>query len=533
MVRSPDAANGATLATVAEEAQRELRARPRLSIRRRLTVGFLLWFALSLGITIVSIVLIGRAQAKLRIVETVDRYVFEIQQARRFEKNFFLYHTNLDDALAQASAAQDILARDSASIASVIGEASVEAMRVRVQRYAQLLSRLPQGAAAGAAARSDAIEAELRLHGAEMVRMAEELAAKERASVEAMLLMAKHIAVGFMAGFLLLIVLLALFISRQMLAPLSRIIRATRRIADGDPTPITPRRKYYDEFSELAIAINHMLHELVRRQQLLVQAHKLKAIGTLTAGVAHELNNPVNNIMLTAAALEEDHDSLTEDQQLEMVRDLVSESERARDIVRNLLDFARESEVELTPLDVEQLIGDTLQLASNQVKLAKVKVQGEVEANVPAIYGDRHQLTQVFLNLVLNALDAMTGAGGGTLTISVEQSPDRNFVNVAFADTGAGIPKQNLDSIFDPFFSTKPHGRGTGLGLSVSQGIIQQHGGHISVASEMGEGTTFTVALPIAQVPAEMRDPVGSAGAPSPSGRPRQAPGPAALAGSG
>lgn len=506
MVHPPDEAGGATLATVAEEAQRALKARPSRSIRRRLTVGFLLWFALSLGITVVSIVLIGRVQAKLRIVEAVDRYTFEIQQARRFEKNFFLYHTNLGDALAQAQAALGILARDSASIVSVIGEASAEAMRVRVQRYQQLLARLaePRPRAAGP---GDPVEAELRRHGAEMVQMAEDLAARERASVAAMLMMSQRIAVGFLLGLLLLLTFLAAFIARQMLAPLNRIVRATRRIAEGDLTPITPRRKYFDEFSELAMAINYMLHELVRRQQLLVQTHKLKAIGTLTAGVAHELNNPINNIMLTAAALQEDHDALTGAERLDMVKDLVSESERARDIVRNLLDFARESEFELTPLDVEQLIGDTLQLAGNQVKLARVRVRGEVEENVPAIYGDRHQLTQVFLNLVLNALDAM--AGGGALTISVEQSPDRNFVRIAFADTGVGIPKQSLGSIFDPFFSSKPHGQGTGLGLSVSLGIIQQHGGHIGVESEVGQGTTVTVSLPIAKVPARM-DTVGA-----------------------
>jgi len=245
-----------------------------------------------------------------------------------------------------------------------------------------------------------------------------------------------------------------------------------------------------------------MTHELVRRQELLVHSHKLKAIGTLTAGVAHELNNPINNLMLTAAALEEDYPDLSDDERLEMVTDLVKESERARDIVRNLLDFARQSEVELAPLDVEEIIGDTLQLATNQVKLAKVKVRGEVEENLPPVHGDRHQLTQVFLNLVLNALDAMPG--GGTLTISVEKSEDRNFVEIGFADTGVGIPQESLAHVFDPFFSTKKHAKGTGLGLSVSLGIIKQHGGSIRVASEVGKGTTFTVSLPIARVPADM-----------------------------
>jgi signal transduction histidine kinase len=285
-----------------------------------------------------------------------------------------------------------------------------------------------------------------------------------------------------------------------MLAPLNRIMLAARRIAEGDLTPITPRRKYHDEFSELATAINYMLQELVRRQQIMVQAHKLQAVGTLTAGVAHELNNPINNLMLTAAALEEDYQELSDDERREMLADLMNESERARDIVRNLLDFARASDVELAPIDVEQLIGDTLQLASNQVKLAKVRVRGEVERNVPPVYGDRRQLTQVLLNLVLNALDAMPG--GGTLTITVEPSADHGFVNVMLADTGIGIPAQNLESIFEPFFSTKKQAKGTGLGLSVSLGIIKQHGGDMRVESEVGRGTTFTVSLPVAKVPA-------------------------------
>lgn len=494
-----DGVDPATLSAVAEKAQRALRERPSLSIRTRLTVGLLLWFILSVGITVVSIVLITRIQAKLHTVGVVDRYTFEIQQARRYEKNFFLYRTNLGDALDQVHAAQGILEREINSMASIIGDTAVTAMRSRVDQYEELLGSL-QSVDPDDQARLADIEAELREHGAEMVVEAEDLATRERRSVEAMLTASQHMAMAFLAVLLLLILLLAAFIARQMLAPLNRIMLATRRIAEGDLTPITPRRRYHDEFSELATAINYMLHELVRRQQLLLQTHKLKAIGTLTAGVAHELNNPINNLMLTAAALEEDFADLSDEERFELVEDLVHESERARDIVRNLLDFARESEVELTPLDMEQLIGDTLQLAANQVKLAKVKVRGEVEENVPPVHGDRHQLTQVFLNLVLNALDAMPD--GGVLEITVEKSEDRNYVNIAFADTGMGIPQQYIDNIFDPFFSTKKQARGTGLGLSVSLGIIKQHGGDIRVESQVGEGTTFTVSLPVARVPA-------------------------------
>jgi signal transduction histidine kinase len=248
--------------------------------------------------------------------------------------------------------------------------------------------------------------------------------------------------------------------------------------------------------------MNTMMFQLAHRQDLLVRAHKLKAVGTLTAGIAHELNNPINNLMLTAATLEEDYPDLKEEDRLDMVRDLVSESERAQRIVRNLLDFARESTTQLEPLSPFHLVEETLRLASNQIKLAKVKVQGEIDPNLPPVHGDFQQLTQVFLNLVLNALDAMPE--GGTLTIAIRTSRGRDQIEIDFLDTGTGMSEQVLASVFDPFFTTKSGAKGTGLGLSVSQGIIRQHGGDILVESALGVGTTFTVQLPVAMVPADI-----------------------------
>jgi signal transduction histidine kinase len=492
----------ATLAAVAEEAQRALRERPRLSIRTQLTAGLVVWLVLSLASAILTVMLIGRIETKLEILGAVDRFTFEIQQARRFEKNYFLYGTNLEDALDQVRAAEVILDRESASMAAVIGARSVEALQARIRRYDALLTELGSLLPLTGAAAMSRIEADLRIEGGEMVRVAEDLAIRERRTVTQLLQMSQRIVLGFLLVLMAVVILVAAFIARQMLAPLHRIMLATRRIAEGDLTPIRPRRRFHDEFSELAMAVNYMMHELIRRQQLLVHTHKLKAVGTLTAGVAHELNNPVNNIMLTAADLQERYAELSDGERLEMVADLVGESDRARDIVRNLLDFARESEVELTPLQVEGLITETLQLASNQVKLAGVKVQGDLEEALPPVYGDRHQLTQVFLNLVLNALDAMST--GGVLTITAEKAEDGNFVDIGFADTGVGIPEKYLDSIFDPFFSSKKNAKGTGLGLSVSLGIVKQHGGDIRVESAVGAGTTFTVSLPTARVPARM-----------------------------
>ena len=492
------------------EAQEALTGRPSVSIRRRLSVGFLLWFLSSLGLAIVSIVIISRIRTKVVFMEAASNYTFEIQQARRFEKNFFLYRTNLTDALEHVHNARAILERESHNIAAVVGPSGFDTMAGHLRRYEELISQLAEIDLSNGTNRDSSqlndIEEELREHGAQMVTVAENLVSEERKTVNSMLVMSQRIPVAFLGILILLIIYLASFISRQVLATLNRMVGYSRRIAQGDFTPITPRRKYHDEFSELAVAMNHMMHQLAYRQELLMKAHKLKAVGTLTAGVAHELNNPINNIILTASMLQEDFKELSEDECLELVNDLVGQSERAQKIVRNLLDFARESDIDLESHSVRDIVEETLGLASNQIKLSKVKVEGEMDENVPAIYGDRQQLAEVFLNLVLNALDAMHD--GGVLRIKIVNTKDRESVAVKFEDTGIGIPKQHLRDIFDPFFTSKKAAKGTGLGLSVSLGIVQRHGGDIRVESEVGKGTVFTVLLPVAKVPADIANPV-------------------------
>jgi len=496
----------ASVAERIQEAQQAIKARPSISIQRRLGIGFLVWFLFSLGLAVVSITIVSRIRTKVVFMEAAVNYTFEIQQARRFEKNYFLYRTNLTDALEHVQNARAILEAQQHSITAVVGQSGFDTMSRHLNRYRELLSRLskisPTRDADLDTSRLRAIEAELREHGAEMVAVAEDLVAQERRSVNSMFLISQRIPIGFLAILILLFIYFARFISTQVIAPLNRMVGYSRRIAQGDFTPITPQRKYYDEFSELSVTTNQMMDQLAYRQELLVRAHKLKAVGTLTAGVAHELNNPINNIILTASMLREDFSELSREECLELVGDLVGESERAQKIVRNLLDFARESEAELESHSVEGIVEETLRLASNQIKLAKVKVCVETAENIPAIHGDRRQLQQVFLNLILNALDAMPD--GGFLTLKVMNSEDREFVAVTFEDTGIGIPKQHLRDIFDPFFTSKKAAKGTGLGLSVSLGIVQGHGGDIRVQSEAGKGTIFTVLLPVAKVPAEI-----------------------------
>jgi len=488
------------------ETQKALLERPSFSIRARLSLGFLLFFILSFGVTVAALVIISEIENKLKFMEAVSTYTFEIQQARRFEKNFFLYRTNLDDALTNAHQAEKILLANRDKIKAVVGEKNFATMLAHVKRYQELLAGLPtyQKTRMNPGQISiEAIEAELRTHGAEMVSVAQKLVDNERQSVDRMLSISKRVPLIFLIFLLFLIVYMVNFLARQMLGPLTRLMAATQRIAGGDFTPIRPARRYRDEFTNLTLALNRMIHELQHRQEILIQSHKLQAVGTLTAGVAHELNNPINNIMLTANMLLEDYKNLDDNERLEMINDLVNQAERSKNIVTNLLDFARESELKSELLSIEKLVNETIQLISNQLKLSKVKLAVEIPPHLPSVYGDAQQLTQVLLNIILNAIDAMPQ--GGNLRITAQLAKERDFIEIQVTDTGVGIPEHFLPHIFDPFFSRKPSGKkGTGLGLSVSLGIIRKHGGDIRVKSNVGTGTTFTIVLPTAQIPADI-----------------------------
>ena len=489
---------------IAEEAQRALKERPSVSIRIRLMLGFLAWFVLSLGIAVFSMVNVSSIRGKLHFLESAQNYMFEIQQARRFEKNFFLYHTNIDDALEHVRNAREILNNNSQEMGKVVGKTNFDTIKSHLKQYEELLLEIKNIEAENEnqALKFEPIESRLRHFGSEMVTVGNQLLAKERNQVNSMLALSHKIPLIFLALLILLIISLSYFIANQMLAPLNRMVQATTRIAEGDLTPVTPRRRYNDEFSRLAMALNHMMLQLLRRQEQLAQAHKLKAVGTLTAGVAHELNNPLNNIILTSSALLEEYKEISDEEFEDMINDLLSESERAQKIVRKLLDFARQSEIGSEPIQIEEIIDQTLKLVSSQIKLADIKVKGEISSDLPPIYGDRRRLIQVFLNITLNAIDAMPN--GGTLKISLHNTQDREYVVADFTDTGVGIPEHKLTNIFDPFYTTKREGKGTGLGLSVSLGIVQKHGGEIKVSSKLKNGTTFSVLLPAAKIPASI-----------------------------
>lgn len=487
-------------------AERALLERPSLGIRVRLTLGFLLFFFLSAAATLTVFYTVYKMERRLHFLELVDRYTFEIQQARRFEKNFFLYGTNLRDVLYHVDTGQDLLLSAREEIGSVIGEEKLRTLEEHLGRYRKLLvglSALDHNRSLEMVPHHPRIEAELRKYGAEMVSVALNVARKERRAVERSFDFFKRLPIAFLCVLLVLVVVTTTFLAKQMLAPLSRLMETTQRIARGNFIPHMPHRRYKDEFTDLAIAINRMIHELELRQDELVQSRKIAAIGTLTSGIAHELNNPINNISITAESLIDDFYDLPDERKIRLIEDIFSQSERASQVVRNLLDFSRYESPSLELLSVAEVIDDTLKLVKNQMALSQISLRLEVPADLPCIQGNKRNLEQVFLNLLLNAIQAMSN--GGAITIRAQSLSD-GYLEVDVSDTGEGISQEDLAHIFDPFFSTKEVGRGTGLGLSVSYGIIKKHNGRIKVESEVGRGSTFSVYLPIAYVEAAVQN---------------------------
>jgi two-component system NtrC family sensor kinase len=503
---SPES-NASKLAAEEARIKQSLLERPRFSIKARLTLIILVFFLISASISIAAMLMLSLINDRVQFVSLADKFANEIQTVRRGEKNYFLYGSDLGEVRQHLDSAKAILDQAATELGHVVGRAELNSIQEYLAKYEGLVDTLLANAGSEAFKGSGDFErtAELlRNYGSGMLHLSLDISRKERMLIAQTIGKAQRVQIALLVVLLLFLIFLASYLSRHIISRLNRLMTATQQFASGNFLPLRPKRKYKDEFSHLAIALNHMMFELERRQNILMESHKLRAIGNLTAGIAHELNNPLNNIILTSEILKEGYKELSDDELQDMIFDLVAQGNRAQQVVKNLLDFARESETKAEYLYLDKLLDETIDLAKNQIKLSKVEFQKEIMTNLPPIYGDRKLLIQVFLNLLLNAIDAMQN--GGSLSIRAVPEKKIGFVSVQVSDTGTGIPGHILGSIFTPFFTTKPTGQGTGLGLSVSKGIIEKHGGSIDVESKVGEGTTFTVHLPIVPIPADIAD---------------------------
>jgi signal transduction histidine kinase len=234
--------------------------------------------------------------------------------------------------------------------------------------------------------------------------------------------------------------------------------------------------------------------ETSRLETEVQRADRLASIGQLAAGVAHELNNPLTAVLTYGHLLRRKINK--EDPAQKSLDAIIQAGERCREIVRDLLDFARERRPAKTATNPNDVLKHVLDMIGNQLQIRKVRSTTSLLRELPHVWADPHELEQVFINICINALAAMEE--GGTLAVASTHDPSNDAVRITFEDTGAGIKPENLKRIFDPFFTTREVGQGTGLGLAVSQRIIDDHQGTITVESRPGEGTTFTITLPTA-----------------------------------
>ena len=250
---------------------------------------------------------------------------------------------------------------------------------------------------------------------------------------------------------------------------------------------------YLIEGLEEALAdLENSNRELKVAQDQLIHAEKLASVGQLSAGVAHELNNPLGSILLYAHLLLKELKG--KGKEAEDVEVIVSEATRCKNIVKDLLNFSRQGSFNKGPMNINEALERSLKASSSLPGFKDIKVVKHFDGGIPEIMADENQLQQVFLNLISNAVWAMKG--GGTLTLSTGMK-DPKTVEVVVRDTGCGIPKENQKKLFTPFFTTKKMGEGTGLGLAISYGILKMHSGQINVDSAVGEGTTFRITLPL------------------------------------
>lgn len=298
-----------------------------------------------------------------------------------------------------------------------------------------------------------------------------------------------------MAGMVIALIVSS-FLARGVLQPIRQLILASHQWADGN-LDHRVQATQTDEIAELTETFNVMASSLKERDeklkehthQQIMKSERLATLGQLAAGVAHELNNPLGAILMYSHLCLEEMEA--EDDCSGNLEKVAAEATRCKNIVRGLLDFARQSEPNVEESDVNEILRRTLSLLENQALFQNVRMTTALAASLPKAMMDGGQIQQVFTNIMLNAAEAMDGLG--ELTIASRVASDGDSIEIEFADTGCGIPQENLEKIFDPFFTTKEVGKGTGLGLAVSYGIIARHKGTIEVQSEPGRGTTFTV----------------------------------------
>ena len=434
-------------------------------------------------------------EKKLEVLEFSYQIQNGILESRRLEKNYFLYGNDdfLHENLQIVNTTMDICRKLTAGDKNLLVSAKLKDLEAHLAAYGERISRLFSSLNS---AERDALVADIRQSGKRISDISEQVVFFEKNQIHLMIGQLRQQLISWSSIAILIGIMLAIIMVYLVFKPLSLIKQAAEAIARGRFVKVDVLNTR-DEIQQVMEAFNIMVSELERRQDQLIQAEKLSSLGTLTAGVAHQLNNPLNNISTSCQIAIDEFTSGDEKIQQQMLHNIEQETLRARDVVKNLLEFARTQEFAPQQAALAEVVHKSILLAKSQIR-PDIGMTVDIPADL-VLPMDVQRMQEVFINLIINATQAIDRQGQITIRAALDVATGEVVIEIQ--DNGQGIPEKNLARIFDPFFTTKEVGVGTGLGLSVVYGIVQQHRGSIAVQSKAGQGTSFFIRLPGAGSP--------------------------------
>jgi two-component system NtrC family sensor kinase len=436
-------------------------------------------------------------QGKMELIQKFDDFRDNILEMRRYEKNFIYFKDieSLNETIFYFFKIEDFSRELSKDVERVAGNDKFMEFQGDLKGYKTILDENMK------LVKTDKGELNvemIRTKGKKMVDFAKALIMTKRQRIQKDIHRIMIIPLTFIVSFIVFVILILQLISKGILKPVALMQKATEEAAKGTFRPIVYESEREDEVIHLIETFNEMAKQLETKQEQLLQSRKMASIGTFTSGIAHELNNPLNNISLTAESLMEEFTEMTKEEASEMMMEILAQADRASQVVKNLLEFSRTERPLLLELSINEVLDRTIKLIRNQIMVTGIYLKRVNSENLPHIKGRSQDLQQAFINILLNSIQAMKDLSGeNIITIHTGPGPD-GYIRIDFSDTGIGIKPEDMKYIFDPFYTTKPVGRGTGLGLSLVYGIIRTHGGYIEVKSEINKGTMFSIYLPIA-----------------------------------
>ena len=434
-------------------------------------------------------------EKKLEVLEFSYQIQNGILESRRLEKNYFLYGNDdfLHENLQIVNTTMDICRKLTAGDKNLLVSAKLKDLEAHLAAYGERISRLFSSLNS---AERDALVADIRQSGKRISDISEQVVFFEKNQIHLMIGQLRQQLISWSSIAILIGIMMAIIMVYLVFKPLSLIKQAAEAIARGRFVKVDVLNTR-DEIQQVMEAFNIMVSELERRQDQLIQAEKLSSLGTLTAGVAHQLNNPLNNISTSCQIAIDEFTSGDEKIQQQMLHNIEQETLRARDVVKNLLEFARTQEFAPQQAALAEVVHKSILLAKSQIR-PDIRMTVDIPADL-VLPMDVQRMQEVFINLIINATQAIDRQGQITIRAALDVATGEVVIEIQ--DNGQGIPEKNLARIFDPFFTTKEVGVGTGLGLSVVYGIVQQHRGSIAVQSKAGQGTSFFIRLPGAGSP--------------------------------